>query len=77
MKEQIRNLTMNLKLNKQLLAMTEENATQGGEANLGSATAATEAKLKAYQEREEVTQKQMEETLKQRDQGQAQILIFE
>ena len=36
-----------------------------------------QAKLKAYQDREEATQKQMEDLQKQRDEAQAQILIFE
>ena len=57
-------MSTNLRLNKELLALTES-------ANGADAT------LKAYQERETALSSQVEQLTKQRDEGQAQILIFE
>ena len=64
LKEQIRNLQTNLRLNKELLALTESG--KGADETLA-----------AYQAREAAMQSQMEQLTKQRDDGQAQILIFE
>lgn len=70
LREQVRNLTMNLKLNKQLLALTEDtsnSANKQKEPNCGedsSRSAQIEAKLKGYQEREEAMQKQLDQAIK-------------
>lgn len=78
---------MNLKLNKQLLAMTEENTSKNMAAETSTSApsstqmaafkATMETRLKGYQDREEAMQRQLDDTIKQRDEGQAQILIFE
>lgn len=73
LKEQVQNLTTNLRLNKQILAMTETTVNR----NSIIGDDGTMDRIKAYQEREEAIQKQMDELTKQRDDGQAQILIFE
>lgn len=88
LKERINNLNENLRLNKQLLAMTEENSSVGrgamedrnanGQVDHGrenAILASNMAKMKTYQQREELMQKQIEELEKQREADQAQILI--
>ena len=69
LKERVNNLTTNLRLNKQLLAMTEDNSSSAlknadrqsnGPTDSGRESAgpgSMQAKLRAYQDREEAMQK--------------------
>ena len=81
LKEQIKNLSTNLQLNKQILALTEQNTATDRGLNSSAAqpdpALKVQARLQAYHEREETMQKQIDELLKQRENDQAQILIFE
>ena len=71
LKEQIQILNTNLKLNKQIMAVTVQNTS---DMNLEESV---QAQLKAYQQREEASEKQIEDLLKQREENQAQILVNE